>query len=154
MAQYVKKPVIIEAHQFQGSTTSANQIKNWIETGKWRDAEIHTRDIRTLEIPTLEGVMVATAGDYIIKGVQGEFYPCKPEIFSMTYDLVSEGDELKPGDHKANTLTAGVRISYCGKEYDITKVENYHEETKLTLSDNTTIKVRPWTELTVVLKGE
>lgn len=39
-------------------------------------------------IPTLEGIMQASIGDYIIKGVQGEYYPCKPDIFKITYDEV------------------------------------------------------------------
>lgn len=44
----------------------------------------------TLGIPTLEGVMTASPGDYIIRGVQGEFYPCKPDIFEQTYEAVDE----------------------------------------------------------------
>ena len=42
----------------------------------------------SIEIPTLEGVMEAQVGDYIIKGVDGEFYPCKPEIFHKTYEVI------------------------------------------------------------------
>ena len=70
MAKYRKKPVEIEAHKFDGSSTSVGQIKHWIENGVFRHAEISTRDCgRTLEIPTLEGLMTATAGDMIIKGL-------------------------------------------------------------------------------------
>lgn len=43
-----------------------------------------------LKIETLEGLMIATEGDYIIKGVQGEFYPCKPDIFAETYEKMEE----------------------------------------------------------------
>jgi hypothetical protein len=45
-----------------------------------------------IEIPTLEGVMRANYGDYIIKGVQGEFYPCKPDIFEATYEALGIGE--------------------------------------------------------------
>ena len=46
-----------------------------------------------VEIVTLEGIMVAEEGDYIIKGVEGEFYPCKPNIFDKTYDIL-EGEDI------------------------------------------------------------
>lgn len=79
MDKYRKKPVIIEAEQFNNS------------------ADIHEfcgENVRELvgedylEIVTLEGVMRASKGDYIIKGISGEFYPCKPDIFEMTYEKV------------------------------------------------------------------
>ena len=47
-------------------------------------------DAGDLMIPTLEGLMRASVGDYVIRGVQGELYPCKPDIFEQTYDLVEE----------------------------------------------------------------
>lgn len=86
MAMYRKKPVVIEAHVFTGSSTSKGQINHWIETGEYIERAIHTRDIMNMEIPTLEGLMLAHPGDYIIKGIAGEFYPCKPEIFAATYE--------------------------------------------------------------------
>lgn len=78
MAMFRKKPVVIEAVQFDGTFASveAMQIPSCS----------HDLGSRTLEIETLEGVMVAQPGDWIIKGVKGEFYPCKPEIFAATYD--------------------------------------------------------------------
>jgi len=84
--QYRKKPVIIEARQLTPETR--DDICRWVNGGKlspqaWfydsnGDDEIY--------IETLEGTMVATDGDFIIQGVQGEFYPCKPDIFAETYD--------------------------------------------------------------------
>lgn len=77
--RYIKKPVIIDAVQWLGD--------NWIQMDKFI-----TQDHRTypsygeIVILTLEGEMIARVGDWIIKGVQGEFYPCKPEIFEMTYE--------------------------------------------------------------------
>ena len=83
-----KKPVVIEAFQFDGSSTGASKIKQWMKTGEIPQlGGISTRDLGAeLNIDTMEGVMTASAGDWIIKGVEGEFYPCKPDIFDKTYD--------------------------------------------------------------------
>lgn len=87
MSKYRKKPVEIEARQFTGfeqETGSGWDLIWWIDpNGKL--AWGYNGD---LLIQTLEGVMTATRGDYIIKGVQGEFYPCKPDIFLQTYEEV------------------------------------------------------------------
>jgi hypothetical protein len=81
MAKYRKKPVVIEAVQWDGSYDGAQEVN------KFNDGELWTiTDDRRLKIPTLEGLMVASVGDYIIKGVNGEFYPCKPDIFEKTYE--------------------------------------------------------------------
>jgi hypothetical protein len=79
MAEYRKKPVIIEAIEWTGENES--EILTFTD-GKAR------LSIGELFIDTLEGTMKASIGDYIIKGVKGEFYPCKPDIFEQTYDLV------------------------------------------------------------------
>ena len=81
MVKYKKKPVVIEAIRFTGS--NYEEIREFIE--------INTlcSDL-SIVMPTLEGDMVAQKGDYIIKGVHGEFYPCKPDIFNETYEVVSE----------------------------------------------------------------
>lgn len=87
--KFKKKPVVIDAIQLNGCTTGVIAAKRWMETGQEPSVNaVHTCDIKTLEIPTLEGVMTAQGGDWIIKGVQGEFYPCKPDIFQETYDPV------------------------------------------------------------------
>ncbi|QEQ94965.1 hypothetical protein pEaSNUABM56_00189 [Erwinia phage pEa_SNUABM_56] len=149
MAKYRKKPVEIEAHRFDGSSTSVGQIKNWIEKGVFRESEISTRDCgRTIEIPTLEGLMVASAGDMIIKGVKGEFYPCKPDIFAATYDLV-EGETRAPGVFKAEDLISGDIFDYCGKSERIKSVENYHDQTKVFLDNGEQLNLRPYTEVVV-----
>lgn len=77
--KYRKKPVVIEAVQWAGNNLT--EISNFINAHFG-----HTDDI--LFITTLEGVHQARLGDYIIKGVQGEFYPCKPDIFEQTYEKV------------------------------------------------------------------
>lgn len=81
MAKYKKKPVVIEAIRFTGS--------NYEEIREFIGKNTLCSDL-SIVIPTLEGDMVAQKGDYIIKGVHGEFYPCKPDIFYETYEVVSE----------------------------------------------------------------
>ena len=77
-----KKPVVIEAVKWTG-----NNVKDLADfMGESQiNYEIETRK---MFIRTLEGIMEASVGDYIIKGVQGEFYPCKPDIFAETYEEV------------------------------------------------------------------
>lgn len=82
MAKYKKRPIIIEAVKFDGTDESVDWLLPQLETG-----EIG-RACNKLYIKTLEGVMIAQKGDYIIKGVSGEFYPCKPDIFEKSYELV------------------------------------------------------------------
>lgn len=79
MAFFRKKPVVIEAIQWLGS--------NFVEIDNFITVPHETFPSQgVIKIPTLEGVMEATEGDFIIKGVKGEFYPCKPDIFEATYD--------------------------------------------------------------------
>ena len=79
--KYRKKPVVIEAVQFDGTDESVDWLYPQLVSG-----EIG-RNAQGVYIKTLEGVMTASIGDYIIKGVNGEFYPCKPDIFEQTYEL-------------------------------------------------------------------
>ncbi|WP_068672287.1 hypothetical protein [Oceanobacillus sp. Castelsardo] len=81
MAKYRKKPVVIEAVQLLEGTTP-KQVKNALGV----DPVIISND--KYYIQTLEGMMEVSIGDYIIKGVQNEFYPCKPDIFEATYEKV------------------------------------------------------------------
>jgi hypothetical protein len=81
MPKFRKKPVVIEAVQFTGSNTQ--ELVDWIDKKYLPCGD----DVEVL-IETLEGLMRAKPGDYIIKGVNGEFYPCKPDIFEKTYEAV------------------------------------------------------------------
>lgn len=87
--KYRKKSVIIEAIQF---TDSVNCILAICEFMGQEAARINYKDKDNpyIKIETLEGTMKASVGDYIIKGVNGEFYPCKPNIFTKTYEEVTE----------------------------------------------------------------
>lgn len=82
MPKYRKKPAMIEAVQYLGKQ-NYREICEFV--GKELTMEyMDTEQILTIE--TLEGELKANKGDYIIKGVQGEFYPCKPDIFEKTYE--------------------------------------------------------------------
>ena len=79
---YVKKPVIIRACRWTGENSAEMSVflnQNYITTS------VNEKDFY---IQTLEGLMKASVGDYIIEGVKGEFYPCKPDIFEATYEEV------------------------------------------------------------------
>jgi hypothetical protein len=85
MAQkYIKKPVVIEAVRF--SMDYLQDISTLTEFMKDADFDINYLNEGKIYIETLEGTMCALEGDYIIKGVKGEFYPCKPDIFELTYE--------------------------------------------------------------------
>lgn len=84
--KYIKKPIIIEAVQWTGNNVlyvSSFFYDNKIEA-------IYDSESKAFIINTLEGQMKASIGDYIIKGIQGECYPCKPDIFEETYEPVDD----------------------------------------------------------------
>lgn len=95
--KYRKKPVVIEAIQYNG--INVQEIENFV--GKKLQVELETdaayqvgkaAPVYSIIIPTLEGDMKAMPFDYIIKGVKGEFYPCKTYIFEQTYEKVADSD--------------------------------------------------------------
>lgn len=102
MTKYRKKPVVIDAWLLTKD--------NWRELAKLCNAGVEIKvgvaagkseaspEVIGIGIPTLEGNMLASIGDYVIKGIKGEFYPCKPDIFLATYEPVVElpGDDLVP----------------------------------------------------------
>lgn len=94
MQKYIKKPIEIEAIQWTGFNLEeiksfvGNQLIYEIFDGAWQAGMAPPRV--EMKIKTLEGEMQVSVGDYIIRGVKGEFYPCKPDIFEMTYEAKSE----------------------------------------------------------------
>lgn len=87
--KYRKKPVEIEAIQWNGMNVP--EIIDFAEDACTIDMLAYSntdQPIYTLVIHTLEGDMLAKPGDFIIKGVKGEFYPCKPDVFEQTYEMV------------------------------------------------------------------
>ena len=91
MVRYCKKPIVVEAWQWKGSGLQADAPSwilayrdiNNIQVKQWQDG--------TLTVPTLEGLHIASIGDWIIRGIKGEIYPCKPDIFEATYEEVYDG---------------------------------------------------------------
>jgi hypothetical protein len=91
MPKFRKKPVVIEAVQYTGRSGKVDDLyafSKWM-VDRQGNTNCHYRG-ETLIIPTLEGAMEASPGDWIICGVKGELYPCKPDIFEATYDPVHE----------------------------------------------------------------
>lgn len=106
LKKYRKKPVEIEAMPFDGTNADRHAVFCWIERNTLGSYDTNARDEKGDRIPapesgvsidaetgqmviaTLEGEMSVSLGDYVIRGVQGEFYPVKPEIFTATYEEV------------------------------------------------------------------
>src|SRR5258708_3640025 len=98
MAKFRKRPVVIDAIQWTGA--NVQELSDWLagfdshvappndeqECAKCIARFDYTATPVSVLIPTLEGTMTAIAGDWIIRGVAGEFYPCKPAIFEKTYE--------------------------------------------------------------------
>lgn len=88
MAKYRKKPVVIEAWHYTGDGFQA-KAPAWVLDYRSADGQqIRLQQNSTLTVPTLEGDHTALMGDWIIQGIKGELYPCKPDIFEATYEAV------------------------------------------------------------------
>ncbi|MCH5297800.1 MAG: hypothetical protein J1E85_09030 [Ruminococcus sp.] len=99
MSRYRKKPVVIEAFQYDGDFKTQDgkfYVPNWAVTAL-ENGTMFFEDNNNLPcelyIRTLEGVHHVSIGDYIIQGVKGELYPCKPDIFNKTYEKIVESEE-------------------------------------------------------------
>ena len=88
MAKYRKKPVVIDAVQF---LENLDEVKAFVGSGaRFQDGR--------LLIDTLEGALHASPGDWVIKGIGGEFYPCKPDIFKASYEPTELTQKAEPSD--------------------------------------------------------
>ena len=88
MAKFCKMPVEIDAAQWDGTEAGAETVADELSAPDGKIAYHHSsgrHGAPCLSIATLEGVMTAQAGDWIIRGIKGELYPCKPDIFAATY---------------------------------------------------------------------
>ena len=94
---YRTKPVVIEARQLVGTNAETHAVYQWIEANTQGSFDPLSEEIPasgvsidpatgSFLIATLEGVMQAEPGDWVIRGVRGKFYPCKPDIFAATYE--------------------------------------------------------------------
>ena len=87
MSKFRKKPVIIEAQEL--TKDNAEDLAKWCGAkGFWTNHS--NNDEVFINIETLEGTITAKEGDFIVKGIKGEFYPCKPDIFEKTYEAVND----------------------------------------------------------------
>ena len=85
--KYQKKPIIVEAVQWDGNEYIEDLV-NWCDRRNGRVLGWYGDGTKTLRIETLEGPLRVIPGDWIIKGIKGEFYPCKPDVFEATYQEV------------------------------------------------------------------
>jgi hypothetical protein len=99
--RYRKKPIVIEAFKWTGGSDQTEDpawVVEAIDRGfVYSEPVSHVKFNTVLRINTLEGVMEAQPGDYIIKGIKGEIYPCKPDIFEATYEAVDDEHDENQG---------------------------------------------------------
>jgi hypothetical protein len=92
MPKFRKRPVVIEAMRYEPHRS--RELEQWsggvVVTSPVLEPTVANHSGEYVQIETLEGVMTAIPGDWIIRGVKGEFYPCKPDIFEATYEPVGE----------------------------------------------------------------
>ncbi len=90
--KYRKKPVVVDAFKWTGGPDQLEDPEWCIDLIKQNKIRIHRIPEMGIHmaIETLEGIMIARVGDYIIRGIKGEVYPCKPDIFEMTYEVENE----------------------------------------------------------------
>jgi hypothetical protein len=120
--KYRKRPVVIEAMCWDGTAEGATPIIDWVldggGTARFVDYEDPDMNPAYLAIDTLEGTMRADPGDWVICGVAGEFYPCKPDIFEQSYTL-----DVDPGPTDGSAYVPGTRTEL---RRDLAAVINRH----------------------------
>ena len=117
MGRFRKKPVEVEAWEF--TREALKSTDSWV---RLYGNELHlisqyAGEVLYIEIDTLEGTMRANLGDFIIKGIQGEFYPCKPDIFKATYEAIQKLNKFIGGTNYASSQLC----SNCGNKSSQTK---------------------------------
>ena len=129
MPQFRKKPVVIEAMQFDGTVSCGDLIARWANDARGEGEDDWFSFVTTNGVDaedalchTLEGDMQVSPGDFVIRGVKGEFYPCKPDIFALTY----EDAQSSPGTWNADALVERAKpimmeLAKQGYEYDAGK---------------------------------
>lgn len=85
-ALYRKKPITVQALQFDGTAEGLVAVSAWMTAHGHAGMGGIEGESKVLRIETLEGTLTASPGDWIIRGISGEFYPCKPDIFAATYE--------------------------------------------------------------------
>ena len=143
---YMKKPVVVSSFQL-GYQDMPLWFQEAIADNKVNNIDAFLASANeTIKIKTLEGIMTAQKGDWIIRGIKGEIYPCKDDIFKATYDFVNLR-HIKVGDNLAGKIIYINETNYLGAEAeDIVVVDENHKIvtekdvdgniTKMTLIDN------------------
>lgn len=101
---YRKKPILVEVIKWNGDNFSDIEkfTNDNVRYHSYYEKNEYAESKTTLVIPTLEGDMIVSIGDYIIRGVKGEYYPCKPNIFEMTYELASTSSQTEINGSKGS----------------------------------------------------
>lgn len=130
MSKFRKRPVVIEAVQVPYNEYADDPGSGWREVPVWlqeaMDSELiiarfQSEDYWYYQISTLEGLMLASPDDWIIRGVQGELYPCKPDIFEATYEQIKEALTCECCFNEREKLPFESRngIVYCQECWDV-----------------------------------
>ena len=112
--KYRKKPVVIEAIQWSG--LNLEEVKSFVGKDLQYDICDTVWEVGKgvphilMKIKTLEGDHFVTKGDYIIKGIKGEFYPCKPDIFKQTYEVAKDDESIIRAKEKGETITLPYKV--------------------------------------------
>lgn len=103
MAKFRKRPVVIDAEMWDGTSASALAVMSLLPVNA-QETLLEFDSPSIIRVRTLEGVMTAELGDWVIKGVKGELYPCEPDIFAATY-------EIADGNPASTQSSGGNRVS-------------------------------------------
>lgn len=111
--KYRKKPVVVEAWQWDGSA-------DYMLAPEWVNKVVVHWSSKQLHIPTLEGTMIAQPLDWLIKGIKGEVYPCKPDIFEATYEVADDTAPATVPEHIVEQVCSVVAkpAATCRWKYD------------------------------------
>lgn len=115
---YKKKPVTIEAMQFLYDTRY--EVEAWAHGSYIQEVD----RFLSLRIPTLEGITIASEGDFVIRGVKGEFYACKPDIFELTYEEIESEEVISTSVVRRVNITEGIKTQ-AGRELIIYMNKHY-----------------------------
>jgi hypothetical protein len=144
MSKFRKKPVVIDAWQWDETKETFETLQAAGMTCGHYDSHLTENFVRNMRVQTLEGSMFADRDDWIIKGVKGEFYPCKPDIFAATYEPVSEVpvsdmpphqqrviDEKRELDEKATKLSNFIGLNPIFGNIDPVEQERLKEQCEI-----------------------
>jgi hypothetical protein len=118
VSKFRKKPVVIEAVQWDGTYSGVLNIKSQFTGIVDAAISFHIKDdvVSEWRIATLEGSHIVSKGDFVIRGIKGEYYPCKPDIFEKTYEPASQFKESQPKLSGGSTMTDNKQVEQIWEE--------------------------------------